>query len=197
MEDAITTGDSSQHSESSSPLAHRKHLRTPTALDIWAESRTPDSDKPARNRHGQKIWYCKRCSYYQTAHNRVRSHLRDKHCVQISDQPAKKVRQEAAIDTLFLQQAARQGGQDVEEERHLRICVDPDAYNQALVKLITAHSLPHTLVEWPEWYALLRTVNYMAPSVVTQSRGQIPKLLESVWLTNDRPRPAPPGGRSG
>lgn len=184
-EDVDTAGESSPFSESSSPLAHRKRVRTPTALDIWAESRQPSRHEPERNKHGQKIWYCKRCSYSQAAHNRVRGHLRDKHCVLVSEQQsAKKLGQGIAIDRLFRQQAARQNGHDVERERYLRASVDEDAYNQALVNLITAHSLPHSLVEWPEWYALLHTVNHMAPRVVTQSRGQVPKLLEASFFTH-------------
>ncbi|OWT42471.1 restless-like transposase [Pochonia chlamydosporia 170] len=151
VEDADTTAESSQFSESSSPLARRKRVRTPTALNIWAESRQPNRHEPERNKHGQKIWYCKRCSYSQAAHNRVRGHLRDKHCVLIFEhQSAKKLGQGVAIDRLFRQQAARQNGQDVERERYLRASVDEVAYNQALVNLITAHSLPHSLVEWPE-----------------------------------------------
>ncbi|OAQ57829.2 restless-like transposase [Pochonia chlamydosporia 170] len=185
VEDADTTAESSQFSESSSPLARRKRVRTPTALNIWAESRQPNRHEPERNKHGQKIWYCKRCSYSQAAHNRVRGHLRDKHCVLIFEhQSAKKLGQGVAIDRLFRQQAARQNGQDVERERYLRASVDEVAYNQALVNLITAHSLPHSLVEWPEWYALLHTVNHMAPRVVTHSRGQVPKLLEASFATH-------------
>ncbi len=181
-EDVDITRESSQFSESSSPIANRKRARTPTALDIWAESRHANRHEPERNRHGQKIWYCKRCSYSQAAHNRVRGHLRDKHCLVISEQQtAKKLGQDVAIDRLFRLQAARQTGHDVEREKYLRTSVDEDAYNQALVNLITAHGLPHSLVEWPEWYALLHTVNYVAPRVVTQSRGQVPKLLEASF----------------
>ncbi|KAJ6437604.1 CAP domain-containing protein [Purpureocillium lavendulum] len=92
--------------------------------------------------------------------------------------------QQNAIDRLFEQQAARQEGHDIEQEHHLLAAVDDELYNQALVNLLTAHSLPHSLVEWPEWYAMLHTVNYMAPGVVTQSRGQVPKLLEASFITH-------------
>ncbi|KAH7187336.1 hypothetical protein DER44DRAFT_800341 [Fusarium oxysporum] len=171
-ENLDTAGESPQASESSSTVASRKRFRTPTATDIWTESRQPSSKEPERNRHGQKIWYCKRCTYPQTAHNRVRGHLRDKHYIQISEQPtAKKLGQNNAIDRLFRLQAARQEGHDIEQEKHLLAAVDEGLYNQVLVNLLTAHNLPHSLVEWPEWYALLHIVNYMAPRVVTQSRG--------------------------
>jgi 5-methylcytosine-specific restriction endonuclease McrA len=150
-EDLDTAGESPQASESSSTVASRKRFRTPTATDIWTESRQPSSKEPERNRHGQKIWYCKRCAYSQTAHNRVRGHLRDKHYIQISEQPtAKKLGQNNAIDRLFRLQAARQEGHDIEQEKHLLATVDEGLYNQALVNLITAHNLPHSLVEWPE-----------------------------------------------
>lgn len=102
-----------------------------------------------------------------------------------SEQPtAKKLSQENAIDRLFRQQAARQEGHNLEQEKHLLAAVDEDSYNQALVNPLTAHSLPHSLVEWPEWYALLHTVNYMARRVVTQSRGRVPKRLEASFTTH-------------
>lgn len=183
-EDADTTAESSQFSESSSPLAHRKRVRTPTALDIWAESRQPNRHEPGRNKHSQKIWYCKRYSYSQAAHNRVRGHLRDKHCVLISEQQtAKKLGQGVAIDRLFRRQAARQNGLDVERERYLRTSVDEDAYNQALVNLITAHSLPHSLVEWPEWYALLHTVNQWLQESSRTAVGN----FQSCWRRASQP----------
>lgn len=183
-EDLDAAGESPPVSESSA-VASRKRFRTPTAVDIWTESRQPSSYEPERNRHGQKIWYCKRCAYSQTAHNRIRGHLREKHYMSISEQPtAKKLGQENAIDRLFTQQTARQDGHNIEQEKQLLAAVNEDLYNQALVNLLTAHSLPHSLVEWPEWYALLHTVNYMAPRVVTQSRGQVPKLLEASFTTH-------------
>ncbi|EXK76337.1 hypothetical protein FOQG_18920 [Fusarium oxysporum f. sp. raphani 54005] len=89
-ENLDTAGESPQVSESSSTVASRKRFRTPTATDIWTESRQPSRKEPERNRHAQKIWYCKRCAYSQTAHNRVRGHLRDKHYIQISEQPTAK-----------------------------------------------------------------------------------------------------------
>jgi hypothetical protein len=184
-EDLDTAGESPQASESSSTVASRKRFRTPTATDIWTESRQPSSKEPERNRHGQKIWYCKRCAYSETAHNRVRGHLRDKHYIQISKQPtAKKLGQNNAIDRLVRLQAVRQEGHDVEQEKHLLAAVDEGLYNQALVNLPTAHNLPHSLTAWPEWYALLHTVNYMAPRDVTQSHGQVPKLLEEGSTTH-------------
>ncbi|OAA37489.1 Ribonuclease H-like protein [Cordyceps fumosorosea ARSEF 2679] len=175
----------SQHSESPCSTTLGKRSRTPTALSIWAESRQPNCHEPERNRHGQKIWYCKRCSYSQASHNRVRSHLRDKHCIWIAEQQtAKKLGQDIAIDRLFKQQAARQEGHDIEQDRHLRAAIHEEAYNQALVNLITVHSLPYSLVEWPEWYAVLHTVNRMAPATVTQSRGQVPRLLEASFSSH-------------
>ncbi|EGU86823.1 hypothetical protein FOXB_02659 [Fusarium oxysporum f. sp. conglutinans Fo5176] len=151
---ADTAGESPQASESSSSVASRKRFRTPTATDIWTVSRQSSSKEPERNRHGQKIWYCKRCAYSHTAHNRVRGHLRDKHYIQISEKPtAKKLGQNNAIDRLFRLQAARQEGHDIEQEKHLLAAVD-------------------------EGFQL------HGPRVVTQSRGQVPKLLEEGFTTH-------------
>ncbi|KAH7187830.1 hypothetical protein BKA60DRAFT_664974 [Fusarium oxysporum] len=125
-ENLDTAGEFPQASESSSTVAPRKRFRTPTATDIWTESRQPSSKEPERNGHGEKIWYCKRCAYSHTDRNRVRGHLRDKHYIQISEQPtAKKLGQNNAIDRLlFRLQAARQEWHDIEQEKHLLAAVD-------------------------------------------------------------------------
>ncbi|EJP60823.1 restless-like transposase [Beauveria bassiana ARSEF 2860] len=180
----VSTGES-HHLEFPCSATLGKRSRTPTALSIWAESRQPKCHEPERNRHGQKTWYCKRCSYSQAAHNTVRSHLRDKHCIWIAEQQtAKKLGQDIAIDRLFKQQAVRQEGHDIQQDWRLRAAIHEEAYNQALVSLITVHSLPFSLVEWPEWYAVLHTVNRMAPATVTQSRGQVLRLLEASFSSH-------------
>ncbi|RKK77249.1 hypothetical protein BFJ71_g16773 [Fusarium oxysporum] len=91
----------------------------PQASESSSISRQPSSKEPERNRHGEKI------AYSHTAHNRVRGHLRDKHYIQISEQPtAKKLGQNNAIDRLFRLQASRQKGRDIEQEKHLLAAVD-------------------------------------------------------------------------
>ncbi|KAJ0134311.1 Uncharacterized protein HZ326_22641 [Fusarium oxysporum f. sp. albedinis] len=57
-------------------------------------------------------------------------------------------------------------------------CLDCKLRDRKGMILSRRNTFSLRLVEWPEWYALLHTVNHMAPRVVTQSRGQVPKLLE-------------------
>ncbi|KJZ70117.1 hypothetical protein HIM_10487 [Hirsutella minnesotensis 3608] len=184
---AIPSVGQSHVSDSSPSLTPRKRFRILTAVDIWAESRQPHGAEPERNRHGQRIWYCKRCSYSQTAHNRVRAHLGDKHFIRIRESAQeKRSGSQRVIERLFRKQLEKQEGRDVEQEKHLVAALDEDAYNRALINLIAAHSLPHNLVEWPEWYSLLRTVNYLAPNILKQSRTQVPKLLASRFAAHQK-----------
>lgn len=75
----------------------------------------------------------------------------------------------------------RQEGHDIEQDRHLRVAIHEEAYNQALVNLITVHILPYSLFEWPEWYALLHTVNRMAVDMLLQGLRALGDELTSFW----------------
>jgi hypothetical protein len=67
----------------------KRKARSITSTDLWEESRDPHENKPVKNTHRQKIFYCKKCSFKQTAHNRIRQHLLI-HGIHISALPSEK-----------------------------------------------------------------------------------------------------------
>ena len=90
----------------------------------------------ARNTHGQRIFYCKKCAFKQSAHNRIREHLLT-HGIHIVAPPSeKKVAVEASIEGLFGKQKVRKEGRSIEQEKYLKAAVNKEAYNEALIQLI-------------------------------------------------------------
>ncbi|KAJ9650274.1 hypothetical protein H2201_009312, partial [Coniosporium apollinis] len=106
----IETPQASDDDANQDPLSNTKKrkARSVTCVDMWAEARQPRSSEPKKNQYGQKWFYCKRCSFKQTAHNRIREHLAKRNIIVVQNLSAKKVAIEASISGLFGKQKARQ-----------------------------------------------------------------------------------------
>ena len=88
------------------------------------------------------------------------------------------MQEERLLNILNGLQALRQGNREAQEERTLGAAIDRDAFNEALVQLITLQNLPYNAATWPELHALLITVNYTAKEVAINAVGTIPKLIK-------------------
>jgi len=164
----------------------KKRTRGLVLTDVWAAAGGPKEGDELRDKHGHRWFYCSLCKWKGAASDRIRTHLRT-HNIRIDDAqpPAKKRAIERAIAGLpeiFSHQKAQQSGRDLTKERLLCDAVNKPAFLEALVQLISKHSPPLSLVEWPEFYALIASVNYMAASIVKTSRNQVPDLLQSSFL---------------
>ncbi|KAF2188547.1 hypothetical protein K469DRAFT_565135, partial [Zopfia rhizophila CBS 207.26] len=82
----------------------------------------------------------------------------------------------------FDRQKAKQEGRDLTEEKYLSNVINKPAFLEALVQLISKHSLPLSIVEWLEFYALIASVNYVAANVVRISCNKVLDLLKSSFL---------------
>lgn len=165
---------------------NKKRTRGAILTDIWAAAREPKEGEELRDKHGHRWFYCSICKWKGAASDRIRTHLRS-HNIRIDDAqpPVKKRAIERAIAGLpgfFDRQKANQEGRDLTEEKYLGNAINKPAFLEALVQLISKHSLPLSIVEWPEFYALIASVNYVAANVVKTSRNNVPDLLKSSFL---------------
>ncbi|PVH91174.1 hypothetical protein DM02DRAFT_664276 [Periconia macrospinosa] len=129
----------------------KKRTRGVVLTDIWAAAREPKEGEEPRDKHGHRCFYC-------------------------------SISIERAISGLpgfFDRQKAKQEGRDLTEEKYLSNTINKPAFLEALVQLISKHSLPLNIVEWPEFYALIASVNYVAANVVKASRNKVPDHLKS------------------
>ena len=63
------------------------------------------------------------------------------------------------IEDLFGKQAERMKDRDIEQERQLRAAIQEPEFKEACARLITVRNLPHTLLDWPEFWGVILSVN--------------------------------------
>ena len=88
------------------------------------------------------------------------------------------MREERLLNILNSLQASRQVKRKAQEERVLQAAINRDAFNKALIQLITLQNLLYNAATWLELHALLITVNYTAEEVVINVTATILKLIE-------------------
>ena len=178
--EALRADSELRDSEPSTNTKKRK-ARSIICTDLWEESRDPHGNEPTRNAHRQRIFYCKKCTFKQSAHNRIRKHLLT-HGIRIDTLPSeKKVAVEGSIEGLFGKQKAHEEGRNIEQEKHLKAAINKEAYNEALIQLIARRGLPLSIPDWAEIYTLIYSINYMAVDIVMQSRSLVPQQLDNSF----------------
>ncbi|KAH8743047.1 hypothetical protein F5883DRAFT_441414 [Diaporthe sp. PMI_573] len=142
--------------------------------DLWAHTRSPRDGEPVRNKHKHEIYYCGQpnCTYGGTPNsNRFRAHLSSKHNIIIKGAPpgAQKAASQATINDIFGREDQRQKERDIQQEKGLVSAIQLPEFNEACGRLIAIRNLPHTLLDWPEFWAVILSVNYMAKDIVRLS----------------------------
>jgi hypothetical protein len=72
-----------------------------------------------------------------------------------------------------------------EEEEILRAAINKKVFHEALVQLITLRNLPHRMVEWAEFQALLATINYTVDEVLVTAHSTISKLIDHSFVIHE------------
>ena len=170
----------------STPASASRPARGVTLIDLWQEARDPRVSEPVRNKHNQKIFYCRHCSWSAAASNRIRTHLRDAHRINIAKAgpTARQAAVSKSIGALFGEQRALQEGRNVSQEKELVNAIDQPAFYQALCLLVTRRNIPYNCVEWPEFWTLIHSVNYMANGIVNAGRNKLPELIQDSFFVH-------------
>jgi hAT family C-terminal dimerisation region len=153
-------------------------------------TRKPLEGETERDENQKKLHYCAVCATDDTYKTNVSSnmvtHLKSKHGIDVNTStPTAKATAATQLVALWRQakgtQAASSLGSDV-----LRSIIDKEVVTKTLVTLVTAHSLPFRLVEWPEFHAFCWSLNPEAKNVIAASRGSIiSAVAESFTLQKD------------
>jgi hypothetical protein len=167
---------------SDEPKRKKKRLNE----ELWSHTRLPKDDELVRNRHYQEIYYCKHCTKHKgtPASIRFREHLRDDHSIRVlpTQESALRTAFKNTIKDIFGKQAEQQKDRDVGQEKHLLAAIQEPQFKEACVRLITVRNLPHSLLDWPEFWGVILSVNYMAKDALKLARKDVPKLIESTYL---------------
>ena len=144
----------------SSKLPRGRHI---SAKDVWAHARKPLPHETERNEHGHKVWYCKRCSGYQSTVSNGRIHLRTRHGIDLRKPTLlqQAATQSSAISSAFTTyQKLTQAQTDLKAINILKSAVNKVGFRNALARLITRLKLKHTIVEYEEFKALCLSLNW-------------------------------------
>jgi hypothetical protein len=176
-EAATTEGKYRDGVKGKKPLAHK----------LWSHSKGPGDGLPLRNKHRQRIFYCKHCTTFAPSPNldSIRRHLTKDHGFMIEEDERKLAIQiKGSFETFWRKKPAETdpGARDDEMMNKLERLLDQDAIDFALVTLITRRNLPYTCVQWPELHALVSLLNPAAGKTIVRSHTTV----ESPASSRDR-----------
>ncbi len=175
-EAATTEGKYRDGVKGKKPLAHK----------LWSHSKGPDDGLPLRNKHRQRIFYCKHCTTFAPSPNldSIRRHLTKDHGFVIEEDERKLAMQiKGSLETFWRKKPAETdpGARDDDMMNKLGRLLDQDAIDFALVTLITRRNLPYTCVQWPELHALVSLLNPAAGKTIVRSHTTVPRRIASEF----------------
>lgn len=171
---SISSSTPSIQSTPGQPLKKRRRLRAQETWDYFRPAEGPE----AIFQNDQRLWYCKRCRdpvFSTTVTTTARRHYLRTHGIDIG-QPelAQAQARQRSIEVAFSQAKNKQLARvEQNQEAILRSVVNPTAFYEAQIQLITRRRLPYNCVNWPEYQALLIAVNYTCEDLLIQSGNTI------------------------
>lgn len=189
-EDDIAPSDSPFSSVSPTPdpltplfISRKRPGRHAPAKRAWQHAREPMPWEDVRNKHKQRLFYCKHCRWSDTVSNAL-SHLKNHHGILISkptnNTSLRKQAHKNAIKAGFsIQEQRAQKTMDKNVKNVLLSAFNKDRYEDAVARLIARGSLHHRVIELPEWSAVIAAVNWTAVEHINTSHQSIPPRLQS------------------
>jgi hypothetical protein len=159
--------------------------RKQTATTTWEHSKKQKTDEIQRDKHGNKLWICAYCDSWATgALTTARYHLEHTHNISIEPQQPKATRlSQNKLEDIFNRTGqVNLQRQERKEIEVLKSVINEKAFFECLIQLLLIHNLPHTVVEWPLFQAMLMTINYTVDSILPRSRAAIPRAIEQSFL---------------
>jgi hypothetical protein len=184
----IDTDSSTNASESARPGKRRKKERKRNPVWNYARKarRGIEHEKERSGQSWRKVFYCvfPDCEAYSTLSTvSAQLHLRSKHNIDLNNTTrAPSIRAQPTIRSALQRQ---------HEERHqkdeklalfaLQKAADPASIHQNLLRLIINRDLPLSLVEWPEFHALVQSINSEASKVIWKSHNTTASKVEKTF----------------
>jgi hypothetical protein len=156
----------------------RKRLAFPNTKEVhpaWTYARTRLPHEPERNRHYQKLFYCKQCDYCQPIQN-AEQHLRSSHGVRL-----KRVTVSPIIDALQRQKEKGEWLSRTEQEKLLFNVLDQRRFRDALARFIVRANVSHRVVELDEFEELCRALNPQCVQTLLKSHTSIPRQIHTNY----------------
>src|SRR5579871_1094774 len=169
-------------STTSQPPKKKRRIK---AENTWNEFRDPEGDEPVYDDRKRRLHYCKRCPRWaNSVSSNARYHLEKEHQMVIVEGPTPHYKEtQRAIDLSFKVQEEKEKQKVKEKEQNvLRNAINQKAFLEAQCLLITRRRLPRNFVNWPEFHALLYTVNPLSPEVTISASSTASTYIEKSYL---------------
>jgi len=151
--------------------------------ELWSHTRDAKGSEAVRNKHRQQIYYCKHCTSYGGTPNadRFRTHLIT-HGINVGSAPSgpTKTAFDNTIADIFGKKLTLKD-RNLVEEQALQAAIKVPEFKEACARLIAIRNLPFSLLDWPEFWAVILSVNSMAKETLRLARQDVPKLIESTY----------------
>jgi hypothetical protein len=131
--------------------------------------------EPERNRHYQKLFYCKQCDYCQPIQN-AEQHLRSSHGVRLQRISASPI-----LDALQRQKEKGESLSRTAQEKLLFNVLDKRRFRDALARFIVRANVSHRIVELDEFGELCRALNPQCAQTLLKSHTSIPRQIHSNY----------------
>ncbi|KJZ69673.1 hypothetical protein HIM_09274 [Hirsutella minnesotensis 3608] len=158
----------------SQSLPKKRKLRAP---ETWKHFRLPRGDEDT-HQNSQRLWYCQHChspTWRTVSTTSAKRHMQNDHGIVIDEEerPSKKALQQS-LELAFLRVDDKNREMvSRDEEAILRNAIELDAFYEAQIQLITRRRLPFNCVSWPEYQALLCSINPRAEEMLVQSGNTV------------------------
>ncbi len=134
---------------------------------------------------GNLLHYCKRCrnpSWSTHISGNARYHLEKSHHILVRESSNSQDKRQLAIENAF----ARTSGKRLQEVREnelntLRSVINVDAFREAQMLLSARRHLPLSFATWPEYQALLASVNPAVQELLTESGSTVAADLDRSY----------------
>lgn len=156
----------------------RKRLSCPNTKEVhpaWTYARARLPHEPERNRHYQKLFYCKQCDYCQPIQN-AEQHLRSSHGVRLQRITASPI-----LDALQRQKEKGESLSRTTQEKLLFNVLDKRRFRDALARFIVRANVSHRVVELDEFGELCRALNPQCAQTLLKSHTSIPRQIHSNY----------------
>ncbi|KAG6980313.1 hypothetical protein FocnCong_v009750 [Fusarium oxysporum f. sp. conglutinans] len=99
---------------------------------------------------------------------------------------AQTIANQATINEIFGGEGERQRERDILQEKALVSAIQLPEFNEACARLIAIRNLPHTLLDWPQFWAGILAVNYMGKDMIRVCRKDVPQLLRRAFTRHKK-----------
>ncbi|KAM3468042.1 hypothetical protein MY5147_008325 [Beauveria neobassiana] len=187
--DSVSQANSSLSDPGLSPCPHPVKRRKLRAVSTWDHFREAEGDEPHK-KAGKVLHYYKRCHnppWSTHISGNARYHLENAYHVVVREESGSQSKRQLTIENAFARTTATQARQNGERATNaLRGAVNADTFREAQMLMAVRRHLPLNFVTWPEYQAILLSINPAVDEFLVGSAGTVAADLETAHASHEQ-----------